>query len=342
MTEIRYPEHGSPARSTDIYEWQGHRGEVLDTVQGSDGLEYRVIRCQGCILTHVAPIPSDDWLEDYYRSRFYQSSKPDYVSRYEEDRGWWQLWHQVTINQALMLLRGSDAHADEQSWERTYHCLDIGTGPGIFLDVAKRSGWSTYGLEINKELQQRALGHEHLVYAKSLQAFLTNDFEPGSPGFDFVHAYEVLEHVPQPDVFLEQCYEMLKPGGVIAITVPNDYSTLQMAACKQFNLPRWWVAPPEHLNYFSPKTLQLLIRRSGFTIRELRGTFPLETFLFMGRPYVGNDEIGRVCHHERVRYEMNMAKAGLMDWLLDQYRHNVEHSYSYAVGREIVAIAQKE
>ena len=336
MTDIRYGEWGhfeSQKDSATLYEWQGHRGVILDTVGN-----YTILHCFGCLLNHCVPIPSETWLEDYYRERFYQAH-PDYVARYEEDRTWWEMWHQITVNQALMLLRGSDAHDDEEKWDKPLACLDIGAGPGIFLDIARRSGFSTYGIEPSMNLTEMVRGRGHAVACGTLSAYLETGLHPV---FDLIHAYEVLEHVPQPDVFLEQCYEMLKPEGVIAITVPNDYSTLQMAACEQFKLNRWWVAPPEHLNYFSPKTLQLLIRRSGFTILELRGTFPLETFLFMGRPYVGDDEIGRVCHHERVRYEINMAEAGLINWVIDQYRYNVEHSYSRAIGREIVVIAQKE
>ncbi len=42
-----------------------------------------------------------------------------------------------------------------------------------------------------------------------------------------IHMNNVLEHIPDPHQFLMLAYEILKPAGLICITVPNDYNPLQ-------------------------------------------------------------------------------------------------------------------
>lgn len=340
MTEIRYGEWGhfeSQKDSPDLYEWQGHRGIVLDEIG-----EYKVIHCFSCILNHCVPLPSEAWLKQYYQERFFQQ-KPDYLTRYIEDENWWHLWHGITLTQATELL------IPVVGERAAFFVLDVGTGPGLFLDVAKRRGWLGWGLEpaahegsVFKE-HHRTLGIDTCTCTLREYAEDAHDLGAAHPmaPFDMIHAYEVLEHIPQPDVFLEQCYELLKPGGVIAITVPNDYNSYQMAICQELKLPHWWVSPPEHLNYFSVKSLQLLMRRSGFNIIDARGSYPLERFILMGENYIGNDDLGRQIHHKRVRYEMEIYKSGLFEFLLEEYRNNVEHPYSYAIGREVTFIGQK-
>jgi SAM-dependent methyltransferase len=327
MAEIPFPEWGAPPRSTETYQDRHHRGEVLDRVSTPHG-EFTVLRCQPCVLNHVVPLPEEAWLQRYYAERFYRESHPDYLTRYEADRPWWSWVHTQTL--AL-------AEAALGQWRRPLRVLDVGTGPGLFLDVAQARGWETYGIEPNADVAVAASDRGHTVCYRTLREAL--DDLPIEPAL--LHLYEVLEHVPDPQEFLLQAAALLEPGGLLHVVVPNDYNVLQLDACARLDLPRWWVAPPEHLTYFSAKTLQLLVRRCGFDILELRGTYPLELFVLSGRNYVGDDALGRQCHQERMALELALDAAGLTDWLFGWYADNVAHPYRGGIGRELVLTARK-
>jgi len=321
----------------DLYEWRGHRGIVLDTVGDA-----QVIHCLSCILNHVVPLPSEAELDAYYREKFFTEIKPDYITRYEEDREWWAFVHSQTLQQAAAWLKGEGTEDGTG-----LSVLDVGTGPGIFLDAAKNLHWEAIGLEpaasrssaLRRQYAVRGLPVMHATLSGHIAACARSDIE--IVPFDFIHVYEVLEHVREPDVFIEQCRSLLKPGGILCLVVPNDFSVLQMHACRTFGLPRWWLCVPDHLTYFTPKTLQLLVRRSGFHILDLYGTYPLEQFILTGHNYVGNDVLGRQIHHERCALELAVHAAGLWHIVLNQRRAAMQDPYSGSLGREIVLFARK-
>ena len=66
----------------------------------------------------------------------------------------------------------------------------------------------------------------------------------------------------------------------------------------------------------------------------------METFLLAGRNYIGNDVLGRQCHHERVAWELAAAEAGLWPILLEQRRAAVANPYSGSMGREVTVLAR--
>src|SRR3546814_3286306 len=91
------------------------------------------------------------------------------------------------------------------------------------------------------------------------------------------------------------CALPIYPGGLLVIDVPNDFNEWQQVSRAAHDLDEWWVAPPAHLNYFSPSSLRAMLEGEGYDVRSLRSSFPLEMFLLMGDRYVGDAslEIGR-------------------------------------------------
>lgn len=337
MSFIPWPIWGCNQKTSDKIQYKNHAGEILDEKDG-----YFVIHCKTCILNHVVPLPSSEFLSQYYANQFYQFSKADYIDRYEGDRDWWEMHHGYTITKSLDILNKRPYSAYTNNTRPSV--LDVGTGPGIFLDVAKSKGFDTYGVEPSRVAADYARRNGHTIYTGTL-ADLLSTIERGHHvprRYDMIHLYEVLEHVPDPENFLDVCRNLLTPGGVLHVVVPNDYSPLQLKAKEQYKLPSWWVSPPEHLNYFEPKTLQLMVRRVGFSVIDIRGTYPMETFLLRGDVYIGDDALGRMCHKERMRYEMKAFRRGEFEALMDEYRENMSDPYSGTVGREICLTAIKD
>ncbi|HEY5865372.1 MAG TPA: class I SAM-dependent methyltransferase [Candidatus Tectomicrobia bacterium] len=331
-----WPDWGSAARGNLVDLDFAHRGEWLDSVIGKDPCTgkdriYHILKCENCVTIHAWPLPHLDDLEAYYRREFYQQEKPDYLERYEGDKHWWkECVHSPLLHQAM-------AACAQQDWPRM-QVLEAGAGPGLALDVAAEEGWGTYAVEPSPVCAEHLRKHGHVVYEGSLERYAAT-VRDHTRQFDIVYLYEVLEHQPSPSDFLHECLHLTKPGGVLVVCVPNDASPIQYQVCKHLGLkePYWW-APPQHLHYFSPKFLQLMVRWAGYDVLDIRGSAALELAILNGQNYLGNDTVGRAVHTARMKKELAAVQHGIWGEVEAQYRVNMAEA---RLGREIYCLAQK-
>src|SRR5690606_19118293 len=134
------------------------------------------------------------------------------------------------------------------------------------------------------------------VHPATLEQFTGLTPEKNPSRFDAVVLLNVLEHVPDPVNTVQLCRSLLNPDGILCVRVPNDFTPLQQAAELQTKKQSWWVAAPDHINYFNFKSLRRLFEGLGFDVAYQQGDFPMEMFLLMGDDYVGNHEVGKKCH----------------------------------------------
>jgi trans-aconitate methyltransferase len=92
----------------------------------------------------------------------------------------------------------------------------------------------------------RARGLE--VHASTLEEHL--EAEGRRPNYSAMTLLNVLEHLPDPVGLLNRIREALPAGGLLAIRAPNDYNELQLSAQKALGKDPWWIAIPDHVNYF--------------------------------------------------------------------------------------------
>src|ERR1700677_1080057 len=104
-------------------------GPVVVTVD-----EYDVIDCEACGFRHLDPLFSQQELKKFYDGEFYEKERADYFVRMEEDKHWWMLRYRHYYE----LL---DTHAPGR------RILDIGSGPGYFLEAGQLRGWQALGFE---------------------------------------------------------------------------------------------------------------------------------------------------------------------------------------------------
>ena len=291
-----------------------HSGKVLDTKEG-----IRVIDCRSCGFAHVSPIPSEKELAHFYEQEFYQHERPNYFSETKEDLFWWM----ATYNNYYKFL-------ERRTKGRTL--LDIGSGPGHFLACGKKRGWKTIGIEPSAP----AARYSNKRGLTTVNDFFTYDRAKKLGTFDVVHAAMVLEHVPDPTGFIVDMKKMLKKGGHIAVFCPNDYNPLQRILRVEHRFKPWWVVPKHHLNYFSIESMKRLLSRLGFTVEDVLGTYPLETFLLAGKNYVGNHVVCRACHAKRKSFELALYKKDPA-MLNDLYTGLAV----LGIGREFMIIARK-
>lgn len=140
--------------------------------------------------------------------------------------------------------------------------LDVGTGSGLFVQLATAAGYDAYGLEASPEAVEEARPHlSHRIILGSE----TSAAESAGP-FDVVTLFHALEHIPDPFHFLRNVQKLLRHPGHLVVQVPNRSSW--QAAC--FGRRWYGLDCPRHLNNFSLYSLLFVLGRAGFRIRQVR------------------------------------------------------------------------
>lgn len=202
--------------------------------------------CRACSLRFLHPQPTPEELERLYGSTYFSNQAPGspgydrYVEEIEH--------HRLTFADRLQLLPAPGREAS---------LLDIGASIGIFVEQARRVGWEAEGVEPSAwaaEYARKTLGQP--VRTGRLE---DQGLPPGR--HDVITMWEVIEHLPDPALVLDEIHRLLKPGGILALSTPDAGSLVTRLLGH-----RWpgWKKVPEHLFFFDRRTLRTLLRRTGF------------------------------------------------------------------------------
>jgi SAM-dependent methyltransferase len=139
--------------------------------------------------------------------------------------------------------------------------LDVGCGSGELIRVAGKRGWTAAGVEPVKESASIAIERGLDVSQAMLQ-------DSGRPerGYDVVSAFHVLEHMSEATEFLKMIARWARPGGYVAIEVPNWRSFHRL------NSGQGWpgLRPLEHIGHYTPATLEATLGRAGLNPVKVR------------------------------------------------------------------------
>ena len=129
--------------------------------------------------------------------------------------------------------------------------VDLGCGSAPYRETILRSAEEYVGVDWpNSEHDQSRVD----VFADLMEPL------PFDDGFaDTVVAFQVMEHLPEPHVFLAECYRILKPGGRLFLTTPFMHKVHE---------------PPHDYYRYTRYGLEYLLGKHEFTeieVRELSG-----------------------------------------------------------------------
>lgn len=96
--------------------------------------------------------------------------------------------------------------------------LEIGCASGSFLKKIKERGATVQGLEMNSAALKRGVSDGLTIYPQSIEDFSKDK----KPLYDIVCSFEVMEHVADIKSFIESSLSVLKPGGKMVVSVPNN------------------------------------------------------------------------------------------------------------------------
>lgn len=139
--------------------------------------------------------------------------------------------------------------------------LDFGCGDGSFLDVFDDP--AGLGFEVGAPGSGRA-GPCDVITGD--WASVAGEPPFAAESFDYVTAFDVLEHLPRIEEDIALIREVLKPGGLFFASVPNIESTVARVMGR-----RWNMILLEHLWYFSPATYRRMMAKCGFEILHIQG-----------------------------------------------------------------------
>lgn len=193
--------------------------------------------------------------EDYRRLRNGTLVRKD-QSPFDYAKPYWGSGEHSTIEDQIFNVNGFKSDIGETKADAVLRyvvgssLLEIGCAPGALLKMAADSGMRAEGIEPCSE-------HIDFVRNYSGCQVYCGMFEDIQmlPTYDTIVAMDVLEHVPNPEAFMEKAMSLLNPDGRIVLTLPAIYDDgeFDMKNCH-----------PEHLNLFSQKHLKKWLNPTVF------------------------------------------------------------------------------
>jgi 2-polyprenyl-3-methyl-5-hydroxy-6-metoxy-1,4-benzoquinol methylase len=194
----------------------------------------RIVRCNKCGLVFTNPQPDEKELKKTLNN---ESSPSQEILDIEKEK------FKIYLDEIEAL-----------SGAKKGKLLDVGCGFGYLLAIAKERGWDTCGVEFNRKRVDFILEKYGIeVFCGELE---NAGFQTDS--FDVVTIVEVLEHIPDPNLFLREISRIIKKDGIVAIVTPNVESFYAKTD------PNWWT--PYHFYHFSSKTLEAILAKNGIRI----------------------------------------------------------------------------
>jgi SAM-dependent methyltransferase len=232
-------------------------GTVLYRFEPARWIPGEVIRCAGCRGIYKKISRSARPIADYYRDASYHGS--DY-------------WSGSFEQHAMFALRRiRDAIASNAGGGRGRSLLEVGCGPGRFLALAQESGFEVSGVDLSDGLAdeaRRRTGGAEIV---------CGDFAtvPFGRQFDVIAMLDLIEHLPDPLASVRRAYELLTPGGRLAVYTPNHGGITARVANLAYRWSGGAIAGPVneifdclHVVFFDVPSLRHALEQGGFRVTK--------------------------------------------------------------------------
>ena len=224
-------------------------------------LQYSYVSCSNCGLIYTNPRPT-------YNQHFIDAAYSSYY-QYAENL---QLSDLNNVSESSLKMFEQEVEYIAGYDKEKRAVLDIGSGMGTFLLAAKKYYEYAAGLDVSvkmAEFVEKNVGVK--VYIKQYEDFLPEE------KFTLIHMSHVLEHVPNPNEWVSHSRQVLAPGGILVINVPNKLGLsyrlkhlfYKLRLKKQFSSA--WKDPsrtPDHLFEPTVRSMKYLLKKNRFEILE--------------------------------------------------------------------------
>lgn len=216
-------------------------GQVFRPIFEACGHRYE--ECRDCSFQRIAD-PSADHVID---------------SHYQEDREHGEMVYQEfdqNLERFEKIIERMEKHVKKG------RLLDVGCSLGTSLLAARERGWEVVGIELSRPVAEYAISQ----WGLDIRICDVDEAGFAPESFDAILMHHTLEHLRVPDRQLRNLHGLLKPRGLLYQALPNHDSLKS----RLFGASWSYGVHAGHLSHFSPRTLALLLRRTGYSVLETR------------------------------------------------------------------------
>src|SRR5665647_1839613 len=209
--------------------------------------EFTIQKCDHCGFKFVNPRPDKSEIGRYYQSEEYISHDAKKVNLLGQV---YKMARIFSINNKYKLVK---------KYVKSGKILDIGCGTGEFLQYCKSKGFEVKGVEPNEKAGDFAKLENGIPVSNDL-----SDLAMDKDSYGCITMWHVLEHIHDLNETLDLVKGLLEPKGIFIVAVPNSNSW----DAQEYG--KFWAAydVPRHLYHFTDVTLEKLVTRHGFEVKE--------------------------------------------------------------------------
>lgn len=221
-------------------------------------------RCKICTMVFLNPVFKNSMLIQYYKKNHsYQAEA------HKTEKSFYNKIYNHGLSKIL-------------KFKRKGKILDLGCSGGFFLDLAKKKGFETYGIELNEQEKKEAELKNHKVWDRPIE-----DIKE-LPKFDIICLWDVFEHIKNGVELLKILKNKLRKRGIIFLQLPNSDSLatrILHSTCNMFD-------GIEHVNLYNGTSLRLVAKKSKMKIKAMSSVIdelkPISNYLNYEDPYHGS------------------------------------------------------
>lgn len=169
------------------------------------------------------------YFEGYYRGI------ADFTIKRDKELANWFMGIFNSINKSYPIKKG-----------RGKKLIEFGCASGVASKLLSDFGWEVTGTDISKYAVKKA--QKNYKGIRFMQHDMEKPFKKDK--FDLAVAFDVIEHLPNPSKGIKNVYNLLKKGGSVIFTTPNDY-------------PHVW-NDPTHVNVKKPEGWRKILKDAKF------------------------------------------------------------------------------
>lgn len=226
----------------------------------------KFVSCKVCNMVYLDPVFKDNYLFKYY------SNSPDVQANAHVKE---KKFYNSIYNSGIDIIKKK---------KKIGKLMDLGCSGGFFLDIVKKKGWETFGIEINKKEFNIAKKKNHKVWNVELSKIDKKE------KFDVITLWDVFEHIKDPHTILKEMKKRLNNKGLIFLQIPNSHSIAAQILREKCNV----FDPIEHVNLYNVNSLKKLFSLTNFKVVNIKSVIDelsvVKNFLNYDDPYLGNFE----------------------------------------------------
>jgi 2-polyprenyl-3-methyl-5-hydroxy-6-metoxy-1,4-benzoquinol methylase len=227
------------------------QGEDLSPELRKFGFDY--VTCRRCRTMFMNPRPSPEIMAAYYADSENYRYWAQYIFPASEASRREKI-HRPWLERVLSYCRRYQVPTEV--------LVEVGAGFGTFCQLARECGRfrRVIAVEPTPEMAEACRRRGVEVLARRIE-----EVDPGAlPPVDVLVSFEVIEHLFSPRRFLAGCARLLRPGGILVLSCPNGQG-FDISLLREKSL----AIDPEHVNFFNPASLTLLLESQGFQVLQV-------------------------------------------------------------------------